>query len=104
MGIGESRSDEPSLTEDEDVISLPQERRLGERRSRQRGGRRAADAVGTASAARCPSCEEMANDVGESDGGWWFVCGCCDHLWNERERFENRPPAAMLRETQQSAS
>jgi hypothetical protein len=31
----------------------------------------------------------MSNEVGEADGGWWFVCGHCDHLWNERERLMN---------------
>ena len=32
--------------------------------------------------------------MGEADGGWWFVCGDCDHLWNERERLvSDRPPA-----------
>ena len=46
---------------------------------------------GPASAHREPSCpacnaEGVASEVGEADGGWWFVGGKCDHLWNERER------------------
>jgi hypothetical protein len=26
----------------------------------------------------------MASPAGESDGGWWFVCLACDHLWDQR--------------------
>ena len=42
----------------------------------------------------CPSCGSVASEVGESEGGWWFVCGHCDHLWNERERLVSDRPAA----------
>ena len=66
-----------------------QERRHPDRRALARGGRRLKDRA--ASAHRQPSCpacnaEGAASEVGEADGGWWFVCGHCDHLWNERER------------------
>jgi len=65
-----------------------QERRQRDRRAHARGGRRLTDRV--ASAQRqpsCPSCnvDGVSSEVGEADGGWWFVCGSCDHLWNERE-------------------
>ena len=33
----------------------------------------------------CPTCGERDSALaGESDGGWWFVCLACDHLWNQR--------------------
>jgi hypothetical protein len=28
--------------------------------------------------------------AGESDGGWWFVCAACDHLWDERHSPDER--------------
>jgi hypothetical protein len=66
--------------------SFSQDRRRVERRTQARGGRRAKDRAGSAIAPSCPSCGGVANEVGESEGGWWFVCPDCDHLWNERER------------------
>jgi hypothetical protein len=74
------------------MLSLSREWRRTDRRAHARGGRRLTD--GDASAQRqpsCPSCnvEGAAREVGEADGGWWFVCGHCDHLWNERERLVN---------------
>jgi hypothetical protein len=79
------------------VIPDVQERRQRDRRAHSRGGRRVTDRV--ASAHREPSCpacnaEGVASEVGEADGGWWFVCGGCDHLWNERERVVSDRPAA----------
>jgi hypothetical protein len=69
------------------MIPLSRERRQGERRAHARGGRRATDRAGSSITAQsCPSCSSVANEVGEADGGWWFVCEGCDHLWNERER------------------
>jgi ribosomal protein L37AE/L43A len=74
-----------------------QERRQRDRRGHSRGGRRVTDTAAYAhSQPSCPSCkaEEMANEASEADGGWWFVCGHCDHLWNERERLVGDRPAA----------
>jgi hypothetical protein len=80
-----------------------QERHQRDRRAHRRGGRRATDRVASAhSQPSCPSCEaeEMSNEVGEADGGWWFVCGHCDHLWNERERLRNDQRATATRASQ----
>jgi hypothetical protein len=74
------------------MIPDVQERRQRDRRAHSRGGRRATDRAAYApSQPSCPSRKagEMSNEVGEADGGWWFVCGHCDHLWNERERLMN---------------
>ena len=69
------------------MIPLSRERRHGERRADARGGRRATDrARSSVTAQSCPSCGNVASEVGEAEGGWWFVCESCDHLWNERER------------------
>jgi hypothetical protein len=66
---------------------VSQERRRADRRTDARGGRRVTDrAASPITAQFCPVCGGIANDVGESEGGWWFVCLDCDHLWNERER------------------
>jgi len=74
-----------------------QERRQRDRRGHSRGGRRVTDSAACAPRQQaCPACnaEGGAYEVGEADGGWWFVCGDCDHLWNERERLlRDRPPA-----------
>jgi len=69
------------------MFPLFRERRRSERRADARGGRRAMDRTGPAVTAQsCPSCSSVANEVGESDGGWWFICADCDLLWNEREQ------------------
>ena len=68
------------------MIPLSRERRHGERRAGARGGRRVTDWVRpSVTAQSCPSCGSVASEVGEAEGGWWFVCQTCDHLWNERE-------------------
>jgi hypothetical protein len=75
------------------MIPLSRERRHGQRRADARGGRRATDRAGSSITAQsCPFCGSVANEVGESDGGWWFVCESCDHLWNERERAGRAAP------------
>jgi uncharacterized Zn ribbon protein len=88
------------------MIADFQERRQRDRRAHSRGGRRVTDRAAHAhSQLSCPSCkaEEMANEVSEADGGWWFVCDTCDHLWNERERRRQRPEASTLTDVQRSA-
>jgi hypothetical protein len=32
----------------------------------------------------------VASLAGEADGGWWFVCMACDHLWDQRWTHSNR--------------
>jgi hypothetical protein len=72
------------------MIPRSRERRLGDRRAHARGGRRETDGLAVFTAAtNCSSCGGVANEVGESDGGWWFVCASCDQLWNERARLKN---------------
>jgi hypothetical protein len=64
------------------------ERRTFTRRAWCRGGRRATDAqIGGASLPVCPNCckSGAALLAGEAEGGWWFVCLACDHLWDERQ-------------------
>jgi rubredoxin len=71
------------------MINFSAEQRQRERRSSLRGGRRFTDVPGDLSSVpSCPACEgnAAASEVGEAEGGWWFVCRTCDHLWNERER------------------
>ena len=77
------------------MIPLSRERRHGERRAQARGGRRVTDWVRpSVTAQSCPSCGSVASEVGEAEGGWWFVCQTCDRLWNERERLESDQPSA----------
>ena len=35
----------------------------------------------------CPICRKtgVALLAGEAEGGWWFVCLACDHLWDQRQ-------------------
>ena len=64
------------------------ERRTCERRQDRAGGRRASDAPADATAVpTCPNCYQagLAVLAGESDGGWWFVCVDCDHMWDQRQ-------------------
>jgi len=80
------------------MIPRSRERRRGERRAKARGGRRVTDGVGACvTALSCPSCGSVASEVGEAEGGWWFVCQTCDRLWNARERQERDQPSASLR-------
>jgi hypothetical protein len=65
------------------------DRRLANRRGLSRGGRRVTDPrpkVGEPPS--CPKCSgtATATEAGAAEGGWWFVCGACDHLWDERAR------------------
>jgi hypothetical protein len=71
------------------MTSLTPERRHRERRGCLRGGRRATDvASAELTLPACPSCGrlDVAQEAGTAEGGWWFVCRDCDHLWDERER------------------
>lgn len=69
------------------MLEITTERRLSNRRSPSGGGRRATDPPGRPSdLPTCPVCRKtgVALLAGESDGGWWFVCVACDHLWDQR--------------------
>ena len=66
------------------------DRRLAERRRQRRGGRRSTDRPGTqATTTSCPRCGGAGTEAGSAEGGWWFVCAACDHLWDERNRGHN---------------
>jgi hypothetical protein len=63
------------------------ERRVRNRRSIRDGGRRFTDGPPRPlDSPRCPACQKdtVALQAGEADGGWWFVCVACDHMWDER--------------------
>jgi hypothetical protein len=65
------------------------ERRANERRCVRAGGRRSTDLPRRPmQPPECPRCRNTGGAVqaGEADGGWWFVCVVCDHLWDERSR------------------
>ena len=69
------------------MLEITPERRACDRRSSCGGGRRATDLTSRASEPpTCPMCREsgVAMLAGESEGGWWFVCLACDHLWDQR--------------------
>jgi hypothetical protein len=73
------------------MLQIPSERRASDRRSTC-GGRRATDlASRILELPPCPMCRESgaAELAGESDGGWWFVCLACDHLWDQRQPQED---------------
>ena len=63
------------------------DRRTRDRRRARGGGRRLSDSPsGAASAPACPNCQKsgVALPAGEAEGGWWFVCSECDHMWDQR--------------------
>ena len=68
-------------------------RHVSDRRSTGAGGRRLTDLAGRPfDSPTCPMCREAgaASLAGESDGGWWFVCLACDHVWDQRAHREAR--------------
>src|SRR5262249_14439066 len=71
------------------MLDSPNEHRhLTDRRASGRGGRRASDLPRRPfHPPTCPKCRVTgaALPAGDSDGGWWFVCLCCDHLWDQRQ-------------------
>jgi len=72
------------------------DRRVRDRRVIRDGGRRFTDGPPhPMDSPRCPACQRdtPALQAGEADGGWWFVCLACDHMWDERP-FAAREPAA----------
>jgi len=79
------------------MLGTPIERRHSpDRRSSCGGGRRMTDLHSRQSdSPACPKCRErgVALQAGESDGGWWFVCLACDHLWDERHANEESAAA-----------
>jgi hypothetical protein len=75
------------------MMQIEPERRVCDRRSPRGGGRRAADRANRPfKVPACPICQELGVAVlaGESDGGWWFVCLACDHLWDQRHPHGDR--------------
>jgi hypothetical protein len=70
------------------MAKAQQDRRSADRRGTDRGGRRSTDPPATqATPVSCPSCGGTnTTEAGSAAGGWWFVCGGCDHLWDERAR------------------
>lgn len=66
------------------VVTL--DRSLPTRRNGRDGGRRRADQPGSSTVApSCPRCRGGSPILaGEAEGGWWFVCDACDHLWDQR--------------------
>jgi hypothetical protein len=78
------------------MLQITSERRADDRRSPRGGGRRATDLTSrTTELPACPMCREsgVAALAGESDGGWWFVCLACDHLWDHRQPQDVRTQA-----------
>lgn len=69
------------------MLDTVTERRLSDRRHSRGAGRRVTDpARGPSASPPCPTCRKSGVSLlaGESDGGWWFVCLSCDHLWDQR--------------------
>lgn len=66
------------------VITL--DRSTPNRRHGRGGGRRRSDLPARPTTApHCPRCQESVTILaGEGQGGWWFVCSACDHLWDQR--------------------
>ena len=62
------------------------DRRISSRRTGRQGGRRATDQPITSTTTPvCSRCGHSAAILaGEAEGGWWFVCDACDHMWNQR--------------------
>jgi len=75
------------------MMQITPERRVCDRRSPRGGGRRATDRTNRPFVVpACPVCCESGVSAlaGESDGGWWFVCLTCDHLWDQRRPQDRR--------------
>jgi hypothetical protein len=73
------------------------ERRVLDRRWIRAGGRRSTDRPPhPVDSPKCPACQRTraALPAGEADGGWWFVCYVCDHMWDERARAAPQPMTA----------
>jgi hypothetical protein len=74
------------------------ERRVMDRRLIRDGGRRFTDGPPhPMDSPRCPACHKdtPALQAGEADGGWWFVCVACDHMWNHRSCAAQDPAACV---------
>jgi hypothetical protein len=79
------------------MLEAATDRRVSDRRSVRGGGRRASDPPNAPSdLPACPACRTpgVALLAGESDGGWWFVCLACDHLWDQRLANVRPQPAS----------
>ncbi len=74
------------------------ERRMMDRRLIRDGGRLFTDGPPhPMDSPRCPACHKdtPALQAGEADGGWWFVCVACDHMWNHRSCAAQDPAACV---------
>ena len=70
------------------MLDIAADRRMSNRRACRGGGRRGSDPItGSSTVPTCPTCFKSGVTLlaGEAEGGWWFVCLACDHLWNQRE-------------------
>jgi hypothetical protein len=82
-------------------MNIQAEQRVRDRRCVRAGGRRASDRPARpVDSPRCPACQSTrsALQAGEADGGWWFVCLACDHMWDERARVPLLEPTLWARE------
>jgi hypothetical protein len=73
------------------------DRRERDRRCIRDGGRRSTDKPPRPlDSPQCPACRRptAALEAGEADGGWWFVCVACDHMWDQRP-FAAPEPAGI---------
>jgi hypothetical protein len=83
------------------------ERRSSDRRSSRGGGRRLTDRPSRSDRVpACPACHktDTALIAGEADGGWWFVCLVCDHLWDQRQQFVSAGLEPPLRDDSRLAA
>jgi hypothetical protein len=75
------------------MTQITTDRRISSRRASRGGGRRTTDPPAVSlGVPTCQMCRKpgVALLAGESEGGWWFVCLACDHLWNERQVHDPR--------------
>ena len=80
--------------------TIDADRRTVNRRAFRASGRRRNDpAPSPAIPPTCPGClkDRTAVTAGESEGGWWFVCLDCDHLWDQRQRETAFLPSTQYR-------
>ena len=74
------------------------DRRVSSRRSARSGGRRSTDRqISSTATPVCPCCGQHDTVLaGEAEGGWWFVCDTCDHLWDQRRVRTDAAPEILV--------